>query len=42
LNPLDSARDLTQEVDAERPSPRPPVRPLSAVPILPEPVRPPH
>lgn len=31
---LDSPRDLTQEVGAERPSPRPPVRPLSAVPIL--------
>jgi DNA-binding MarR family transcriptional regulator len=34
LDPLDSPRDLTQEVDAERPSPRPPVRPLSVVPIL--------
>src|SRR5207244_7832993 len=34
LDPLDSPRDLTQEVDAERPSRRPPVRPLSAVPIL--------
>jgi DNA-binding MarR family transcriptional regulator len=31
---LDSPRDLTQEVDAERPSQRPTVRPLSAVPIL--------
>jgi DNA-binding MarR family transcriptional regulator len=34
LDPLDSPRDLTQEVDAKRPSPRPPVRPLSVVPIL--------
>jgi DNA-binding MarR family transcriptional regulator len=34
LDPLDSSRDLTHEVDAERPSPRPPVRPLSVVPIL--------
>ena len=34
LDPLDSPSDLTQEVDPERPSRRPPVRPLSAVPIL--------
>jgi DNA-binding MarR family transcriptional regulator len=34
LEPLDSPRDLTQEVGAERPSPRPPVRPLSLRPIL--------
>jgi DNA-binding MarR family transcriptional regulator len=34
LDPLDSPRDVTQEVDAARPSSRRPVRPLSAVPIL--------
>ena len=34
LDPLDRPRDVTQEVDAERPSPRPPARPLSTVPIL--------
>ena len=34
LDPLDNRPDLTQEVDAERPSPSPPVRPLSGVPIL--------
>jgi hypothetical protein len=34
LAPRDSPRDLTQKVDAERPSPRPPVRPLADVPIL--------
>jgi hypothetical protein len=34
LDPLDSPRAVTQEVDAARPSPRRPVRPLSAVPIL--------
>jgi hypothetical protein len=31
---LDSPRDLTQGVGTERPSPRPPVRPLSLRPIL--------
>jgi hypothetical protein len=34
LDPLDSPRDLTQEVDAEPSGPRPPVRPLTAVPNL--------
>jgi DNA-binding MarR family transcriptional regulator len=34
LYPLDGPRDLTHEVDVERPSRRPSVRPLSAVPIL--------
>jgi hypothetical protein len=33
LDPLDAPRDLTQGVDAERPSPRRSARPLSAVPI---------
>jgi hypothetical protein len=34
LDPLDRPRDVTQEVDAERPSSHPPIRALSAVPNL--------
>ena len=34
LDPLESPAVLAQDADAERPSARPPVRPLSAVPVL--------